>query len=147
MKGTLTTQLADYKKQMAEIDNCATKATEHTAEAKKHNLARNTAEALTAIKKVEGFKQLAENTHKKIEDEWKERSNNTAGDMMTARTDKSPPSGWPADKKEAAQKESDAAFGAYDAVQKQIMSLISSYKVKVASTNLTTKDKGRISLK
>jgi hypothetical protein len=60
--------------------------------------------------------------------------------MMTARGDKSPPSGWPSDKKAAAQKESDAAFGAYDAVQKQIMSLISSYKVKVASISLTLEE-------
>ena len=140
MKGKLTTVLSDYNKQAAEIDTCVTKAIEHTAEAKKHNLARNSAEAATAIKKVEGFKQLAESTQKKIEDDWEERSTKLGGEMMTCRGDKSPPDGWATDKKAAAQKESNDAFGAYDAVQKQIQSLKNSMKLKIAGINLTLEE-------
>lgn len=137
LEGVLKTVLADYKKQALEVDDCAAKATLHTANAKKFHLAGDQGQAMSSIGVVEGFKGKADGILKAVEDAWEERSTNVNGDMMKSRTDKSPPSAWPQDKKATYTKESNDAFGKYDAVQIQIQSVLSAMRLKVATINVT----------
>jgi hypothetical protein len=135
MFGVCTTVLADFKKQAGEIDTCLNKAVQFTAEAKKKHLANNQAEALVAIGVVNQFQQKAVGIMKSVEDDWTDRTKN-GSEMMKARGDqKTLPTAWTTEKKAAYAKESNAAFGAYDAVQVQIQGVLSGMRLKIASVN------------
>lgn len=139
MPAVLTAVLQNYTGEAAKLDDFLGKAAQHTEEAR--TMDKSNLQGLdTAIGLVRRYLGEAESVVEEVEGDW---SGKTAqgSEMMQARSDHSTlPSTWTPEQKGTYVRESGAAFGAFDKIQRQIQKVIADMHTKVQEIKLTVEE-------
>ncbi|EDY19670.1 hypothetical protein CfE428DRAFT_2846 [Chthoniobacter flavus Ellin428] len=139
MPAVLTGVLQNYTGESAKLDDFLAKATQHAEEARTMDKS-NLQQLDTAIGLVRRYLGEAESVVEEVEQDW---SGKTAqgSEMMQARSDNSTlPSTWTPEQKGAYVRESGAAFGAFDKIQRQIQKAMADMHTKVQEIKLIVEE-------